>query len=155
MQHAGDAVTFVVVLCLPVAVWLISRPWAWERIRPYARRFGLRIWGQLVVDEEPDPATLQRWAVERLGRLRTDLERVRRLLLDDEWMSATRQVGNRLAYERLVVDVRRAEAQVPAALVPDVAAAPTPVAAPRFAFVAPSGQPSVEVIEFGPAGRWL
>ena len=152
MQNTADAITFVVVLCLPVVAWVLSRPWVWKRIRPYARRLGLRVWRQVVAEDEPDPALLQRWAEERLARLRTDLERVRRLLLDDEWMSATRQVGNRLAYERLVVDVRAAGRAVPAALVDIV---PAPVIAPRFTFAAPSTQPAVEVIEFGPSGRWL
>ena len=152
MQNTADAITFVVVLCLPVVAYVVSRPWVWKRIRPYARRLGLRFWRQVVAEDEPDPALLQRWAEERLARLRTDLERVRRLLLDDEWMSATRQVGNRLAYERLVVDVRAAGRAVPAALVDLV---PAPVIAPRFTFAAPSTQPAVEVIEFGPSGRWL
>lgn len=151
MRSSADAVTFVVVLCLPVVAWVISRPWVWRWIDPYVRRLGLLVWRQVVTQDEPDPATLQRWAEERLERLRSDLERVRRLVQDDDWMSATRQVGNRLAYERLVVDVRAAEREVPALV--DVV--PTPVGAPRFAFAAPSTQPAVEVIEFGPSGRWL
>lgn len=156
MQHdTSDTVAFVLVLCVPVAVWLASRPWAWPRIVAVLRPVGTRLWRQVVVEDLPDEATLQRWALERLERLRADLARVGRLLLDDDWMSATRQVGNRLAYERLVVDVHEAERRMAVLAVVETPAAPTPVAAPRFAFVAPSSQPSVEVIEFGPGGRWV
>ena len=102
MQQTGDTVAFALVLCLPVAVWVVSRPWVWSRITARLTPVGTRLWRQVVVDDEPDEATLQRWALERLERLRADLARVRRILLDDAWMSATRQVGNRLAYERLV-----------------------------------------------------
>jgi len=154
MDHALDAICFAVVMVVPVLVWIVSRPWVWKHLAAILRPLGVRVWRQVVVDDSPDPATLLRWAQQRLARLRADLERVRRLLLDDEWMSGTRQVGNRLAYERLVVDVREAERQVPAAAL-EVPAAPSPVSAPRFTFAAPSTQPAVEMIEFGPSGRWL
>jgi hypothetical protein len=156
MQSTADTMTFVLVLCLPVVVWVLSRGPVWSRVWPLLRPLGARLWRQVVVDEAPDPADLQRWAVERLQRLRADLERVRLLLLDDEWMSGTRQVGNRLAYERLVLDVRRAESEVAGfAVTFEERAAPTPLAAPRYTFVAPSSQPAVEMIEFGPSGRWF
>lgn len=152
MQHTVDAIAFVVVMVLPVVVWVVSRPLVWCHVRARLEPLGARLWSQVVVEDTPDPATLQRWALERLVRLRADLERVRRLLLDDAWMSATRQVGNRLAYERLVVDVRTAERQVPASALE----VPVPsFAAPRFTFAAPSTQPAVEMIEFGPSGRWV
>lgn len=154
MQSTADAITFLVVLCLPVVAWVVSRRMVWSRVSRWLRPLGVRLWRQVVVDDTPDPATLQRWAVERLGRLRADLERVRVLLLDDEWMSATRQVGNRLAYERLVVDVRRTQAEV-AGLELEAPAAPIPFATPRYTFVAPSNEPAVEMIEFGPSGRWF
>jgi len=154
MDHALDAICFAVVMVVPLLVWVVSRRPVWVRIEGLLRPLGARVWQQLVVDDTPDPAALLRWAQQRLARLRADLERVRRLLLDDEWMSGTRQVGNRLAYERLVVDVREAERQVPAAAL-EVPAAPSPVSAPRFAFVAPNTKPAVEMIEFGPSGRWL
>jgi hypothetical protein len=155
MQSTADAMTFVLVLCLPVVVWVLSRGPVWSRLWPLLRPLGVRLWRQVVVDDTPDPATLQRWAVERLQRLRADLERVRMLLLDDDWMSATRQSGNRMAYDRLVVDVRRAEADVAGFAEVELPAAPTPYAVPRFTFAPPSNQPAVEMIEFGPSGRWL
>ena len=73
-------------------------------------------------------------------------------------MTATRQVGNRMAHERLVRDVREA-AEVLAALGgvdPVLApAAPTSMSTSRFAFSAPVNRSVTEVIEFGPTGRWL
>lgn len=155
MQSTADAMTFLLVLCLPVVAWVLSRQPVWSRLWPLLRPLGVRLWRQVVVDEAPDPALLQRWAVERLQRLRADLERVRALVLDDEWMSATRQTGNRMARDRLVVDVRRAEADVAGFASVEVPASPTPFAAPRFTFAAPSTKPAVEMIEFGPSGRWL
>ena len=38
----------------------------------------------------------------RQERLQADVRRLQRLMATDEWMSATRQIGNRLAYEWLV-----------------------------------------------------
>ncbi len=154
MEHTSDALAFAVVMVLPPVAWVLSRPPIWTRVRARLRPLGVRLWRQVVVEDVPDPEALQRWAQQRLARLRTDLERVRRLLLDDEWMTGTRQVGNRIAYERLVVDVREAERQVPTTVL-EALATPTPIGAPRFTFVAPSTEPATEMIEFGPSGRWF
>ncbi len=156
MQSPGDAVAFTVMMVLPIVAWIISRPYVWSRVCTHLEPVAVRVWHQLVVVEEPDEATLRRWAVLRLERLQRDLERVRRLVADDSWMSATRQVGNRLAHEQLLVDVREVEAEVatyaPLEVLPAV---PAPLSAPRFAFSAPASEPAVEVMEFGPSGRWL
>ena len=157
-EHATDAYAFLAVMFLPVVAWIISRPWVWSRIRPRLEPVAVRLWQQLVLPEQPDPEVLRRWAVVRLEQLQGHLERVRRLVLDDEHMTATRQVGNRMAHERLVRDVREAAVALEAfgPLEPAAAtAAPTALAASRFAFSAPAARPVVEVIEFGPGGRWL
>ncbi len=154
MQNPGDVVAFTVMMILPVVGWVVSRPYVWARICTRLQPLVVRLWRQLVVVEEPDEATLRQWALLRLERLQRDLERVRRLVADDSWMSATRQVGNRLAHEQLLVDVGKAEAEVATFGPVEVPAAPSPVAAPRFAFTTAS-QPAVEVIEFGPSGRWF
>lgn len=158
-QHASDAYAFLAVVCLPLLVWLVTRPPVWSRIRAHLEPVAARLWQQLVVPEPPDAAVLQRWAAVRLEELRAHLERVRRLILDDEHMTATRQVGNRMAHERLVQDVREAEEALSAFgpvepwLVP-AAATPTPTQPARSAYRAPSSS-VVEVIEFGPRGRWI
>jgi hypothetical protein len=157
-EHVGDVVAFFVMLCLPLIVWVVSRPPVWRRLRPRLERVAIALWRQLVQPDEPDQEALRRWAVLRLEQLRHHLERVRRLIVDDEWMTATRQTANRMAYEHLVRDVREAETTASAfgPVEPWLApAAPSPLATSRFSFTAPAQRPAVEIIEFGPRGRWI
>jgi hypothetical protein len=157
-EHVSDAYAFLAVMCLPVVGWIISRPPIWRRIQPRLEPVAVRLWQKIIEPEQPDPEILRRWAAMRFEQLLGHLERVKRLILDDEWMTATRQVANRMAHERLVRDVREAEAALLAfgPVEPTApAAAPTPRAVPRLAFSAPASRPVVEVIEFGPSGRWI
>jgi len=157
-EHASDAYAFLAVMCLPVVVWIVSRPPLWKRLRPRLEPAAARLWQQIVEPQPPDPEVLRSWAAVRLEQLRGHLERVRRLILDDEWMTATRQVANRMAHEHLVRDVREAEVALEAfgPLEPVWAvAAQTSPAASRFAYSAPAARSVVEVIEFGPGGRWV
>ncbi len=156
-EHASDAYAFLAVMFLPVMVWVLSRPPVWRRLRPRLEPVAVRLWQQLVQPEQPDLEVLRAWATLRLEQLQRHLERVRMLILDDEHMTATRQVGNRMAHERLVCDVREAELALEefGPLEPAAAfAMPPMVAAPRMAFSAPASRPVVEMIEFGPGGRW-
>src|SRR5215213_2525241 len=57
--------------------------------------------------EERDPDEIELWLVEKRRKLCADLRRVEHLLASDAWMSATRQLGNRLAYDQLVDELRR------------------------------------------------
>ena len=157
-EQVSDAVAFLVVLFLPLVAWVVSRPPIWLRIRTQLEPVAVRLWQQVIQPDEPDEAALHRWALVRLEQLRGHLERVRRLILDDDWMTATRQTANRMAYEHLVRDVREAETTVSAygPVEPWLApAAPTPLATARFSFSAPAPRSAVEVIEFGPRGRWI
>jgi len=157
-EHVSDAYAFLAVMCLPVLVWVISRPPLWSRLRPRLEPMLARLWEQIIEPQPPDPEILRSWAAVRLEQLKGHLERVRRLILDDEWMTATRQVANRMAHEHLVRDVREAEMALAAfgPLEPAVAvAAQTSLAASRFAYNAPAARPVVEVIEFGPGGHWV
>ena len=152
-----DAYAFLAVMCLPLVVWVISRPLLWSRIRPRLEPAAVHLWQQLVQPEQPDREILRRWAALRLEQLQGHLERVRRLILDDEWMTATRQVANRMAHEHLVRDVREAEVDLEKFGPSEPAAAvgmSTPLASQRLAFSAPAARPVVEMIEFGPTGRW-
>jgi hypothetical protein len=56
--------------------------------------------------EESDYEENELWLMERRRRLCADLRRVEHLLATDAWMSATRQRANRIAYYRLVDDLR-------------------------------------------------
>ena len=158
MEQPNDTVAYIAVLCLPFVAWLVSRPPVWSRLRPRLEPGLVRLRQQLTETEEPDEGVLRSWAVKRLEQLVGDLERVRRLLSDDAWMTATRQVGNRLAYERLTRDVREAEVAAAAfgpVNLPVQQAAPTPVGVPRPVSYAPAPASVVEIIEFGPTGRWV
>ena len=159
MQHdSSNVAMYAVVLCLPLLVWVVSRPVVWQRVRPRLAPYAKRVWAALLEREGPDDLVLQRWALIRLDQLRHDLERVRRLLADDAWMTATRQTGNRLAYEHLLHDVREAEATAAAyGPVEDSAAvaAPTPRPLPRLTFAPVETRTNVEVLELGPTGRWF
>jgi hypothetical protein len=64
--------------------------------------------------EERDPDEIELWLAEKRRRLCSDLRRVERLLASDAWMSATRQLGNRLAYRQLVDDLRHTPEVFPA-----------------------------------------
>ena len=62
------------------------------------------------VDQEAD----ELWRTARRQQLCADLRRVKHLIATDTWMSATRQLGNRLAYEQLLDDLK----QTPDVLLP-------------------------------------
>ena len=105
-------------------------------------------------EEWDDPEEQQLWLIERRRKLYADLRRIEHLLATDEWMSATRQRGNRMAYNRLVDDLRR---------IPDVF--PTifqtqtfdpwsePITDPRFTGLVTNGSTTpgrtVEILEIG------
>lgn len=84
-------------------------------------------------DDQPDefgqfPSTWH--ALTRRERLLADLERVRRLLATDTGMSAVRQLGNRLAHDQLLRELRETP-EPPWALLAgrtSASAAPTPAA---------------------------
>ena len=75
--------------------------------------------GGALVDRLSRPGDLDREAVElsqvlRRQRLCADLRRVEHLIATDTWMSATRQLGNRLAYEQLIDDLKHTPDVLPA-----------------------------------------
>jgi hypothetical protein len=104
--------------------------------------------------EEPDPDETELWLAEKRRRLCSDLRRVEHLLATDTWMSATRQLGNRLAYRQLVEDLRHtpevfpAPAPFPSFDSPDVYAEPLGSAGYISAGFA-ARSPQVEVLEIG------
>lgn len=108
---------------------------------------------QLAPDPDDDPIGRELRLVLRRERLRADVSRVQHLLLVDEHMSGTRQIGNRLAYEGLVVELARVTREV-ADLVPtDVLDTWSPTlsaATPsRAAASAAPYAPRVEILDVG------
>ena len=96
----------LVVLVLFVALVLITRPVGRRALGRLGR--GVRGWATSHFEraEERDSDEDQLWLMERRRKLCADLQRVEHLLATDAWMSATRQRGNRIAYLRLVDDLR-------------------------------------------------
>ena len=96
----------VFVGLIVVARLLVSKP-AVRVLGPRLRRLGEWATDRMNRPEDVDPEAEEMALYLRRQRLVAQLDRVRRLLPVDEHMSATRQLGNRLAYESLLADVAR------------------------------------------------
>lgn len=105
---------------LIVVVRLLVSRLALRVLAPRLRRLGEWAVDRMNRPEEIDPEAEEMALFLRRQRLLAQLDRVRRLLPVDEHMSATRQIGNRLAYNSLVADLARLPEVYPMA-----AAAPT------------------------------
>ena len=151
MSDLSNGHAWVIVLSLPVVVWLFNQSWVRRPLWTAAAPMITRLAARLTQVEEPAPEVLELWNVVRRQRLEGDLDRISRLVATDTWMSATRQLGNRLAYAQLVDEL----AQIP---VSDVGLTPwaTPARVPMPLFVDdaafPSGS-SVEIMEIGRSPR--
>ena len=133
------------------------------RIPPIQRASARRLrqlgeWTASRVEQVPetDPEASEVFLAFRRERLRADLARLQRLLVTDTAMSATRQLGNRLAYEWVKRDLQALPGPTlpgPTSLVID--SAPDPwVSTTVGAAESRSGQdwrraPTVEVLEIG------
>ena len=71
----------------------------WEHLRRWMLAHGER-----ELDDDEEFARRELREVLREERLLANLERVRHLVATDTYMSATRQIGNRIAYEQLLVE---------------------------------------------------
>lgn len=96
----------VFVGLIVVARLLVSRL-ALRVLAPRLRRLGEWAVDRMERPEEVDPEAEEMALFLRRQRLAAHLDRVRRLLPVDEHMSATRQLGNRMAYDSLVADLAR------------------------------------------------
>ena len=96
----------VFVGLIVLARLLVSRL-ALRVLAPRLRRLGDWAVDRMNRPEELDPEAEEMALYLRRQRLAAQLDRVRRLLPVDEHMSATRQIGNRLAYDSLVADLAR------------------------------------------------
>jgi hypothetical protein len=100
----------IVLIALMLASPLLARPF----IRKHISRLG-----SVILENLSRPADVDRDAEElsrviRRERLCADLRRVEHLITTDSWMSATRQLGNRLAYQQLLDDLRHTPDVLPA-----------------------------------------
>jgi hypothetical protein len=115
--------------------------------------------GGVILDRLSRPSDVDREAEElsrvlRRQRLCADLRRVEHLIATDTWMSATRQLGNRLAYEQLLDDLRHTPDVLPA--IPGIneinnwtASASTIEPAIPMTGYGPRNAPTIEILEIG------
>lgn len=87
---------------------LLRIPAVQRRLIDRARRAGHWLVEQLKQTETVDPAVEELRRVIRNEWLRAQRARLQRLLVDDAWMSATRQFGNRLAYAWVLDELEQA-----------------------------------------------
>ena len=138
-----------------VLLLLLSRPLPQRLLLRLARRSHDWATARYERSDERDPDETELWLAEKRRRLCADLRRVEHLLATDTWMSATRQLGNRLAYRQLVDDLRHTPEVFPAAPDPlpsfgsrDISTEPLGSAGYMSAGFAPRS-PQVEVLEIG------
>ena len=145
-EQAAYAVV-ALVLVVPVLVRVPAvRAWVVRLVSSAAAR--------LTPEPEVDQDVLDLYEALRREQLLRDVARLHRVIATDEHMSAVRQIGNRMAYHRLLLDVGELRDVAPPTLVPAWAATwtrhePAPsLAAPR---TAPDLQyrPKVETLELG------
>jgi hypothetical protein len=83
-------------------------------LRKQMSRLGGVLVDRLSRPGDPDREAEELSQVLRRQRLCADLRRVEHLIATDTWMSATRQLGNRLAYEQLLDDLKHTPDVLPA-----------------------------------------
>jgi hypothetical protein len=115
--------------------------------------------GGVILDRLSRPSDMDREAEElsrvlRRQQLCADLRRVEHLIATDTWMSATRQLGNRLAYEQLLDDLKHTPDVLPA--IPGIseinnwtASASTVQPAIPVTSYGPRNAPNIEILEIG------
>lgn len=106
----------VIVFAVFIAAPLLSRPSIRRLLGPPVRRAGAWTWARLNPEPEWDQDAHDLWMAWRRQQLCADVERLRRIVATDMAMSATRQIGNRLAYQQLLDDLEHTPDVYPAAL---------------------------------------
>ena len=147
MSELSNGQSWVILLCLPAVVWLFNQTWVRRPLRTATRPLLDRLSARLSSVTEPDPETVELWTCVRRQRLEADLARIHRLIADDAGMSATRQLGNRLAYAQLVDELARTPVSE-VVLNPWTTPAGTPPT-PGFDDAPSSPASNVEVLELG------
>lgn len=140
MTGSGHLIAASLFLGLVVTARLLTTRPAVRVLGPRVRRLGRWAWDRLNPEEEVDPDVAELRLIQRRQQLDVHLARVRRLVATDEAMSATRQIGNRLAYAGLLREIAR---------LPDPDPAPAPAPAPSSVRYDHRRRSNVEVLEIG------
>ncbi|GAA1427217.1 hypothetical protein GCM10009616_03730 [Microlunatus lacustris] len=95
----------VVVALVALPLLSVAAEAARRRLGPPVLRLGERVAAALEPEDELDPFLEAVRAQARQQKLVADVQRLRRLVATDMAMSATRQLGNRIAYASLVAEL--------------------------------------------------
>jgi hypothetical protein len=141
------------VVGLFLALLLLSKPRVWRvvvRLAGVVAEWATTHWKRA---DEADREEEELWQMERRRRLYDDLRRVEHLVATDSYMSATRQRANRIAYNRLVYDLRHTPDVFPTAQPQTFGTWYESDIDPRSTTLINKGyskqQPTVEVLEIG------
>jgi hypothetical protein len=104
MLHLDE---YLIAFALFVVLPLLTRPGSWRVLGRLATRVDDWAIARGKRTDDPDRDDEDLWLMYKRDKLSADLRRVERLLATDTWMSATRQLGNRLAYDQLIDELRR------------------------------------------------
>ena len=104
---------FAALLLIRIPVTRRVLVWLGRQVGDWAMTYAKRT-------DEWDQDQHDLWLMERRRKLCADLRRVEHLLATDTWMSATRQRGNRIAYNRLVDDLRHTPDVFPTIFQPQI-----------------------------------
>jgi hypothetical protein len=118
-----DTVSWTIVALAFVALPIFAVPAVSRAIREQAERASEWVSAREARKSALDPEQEKLWQWTKRRRLCAALDRIERLMATDSWMSATRQLGNRLAYQQLLTELRRTPDVFPAGL--DLTAGPT------------------------------
>ena len=146
--------TWFLVIGLYVVLPLLTWPASQRVLMRLAGRLNGWSTARLVPTEQYDPEQSDLWLWEKRNRLCADLRRIEDLLATDTWMSATRQLANRLAYDQLVADLRDTPEVFPAlGTIPSAAARDESAgrlgSAGYIGAAYPAQKPDVEILEIG------
>jgi hypothetical protein len=149
-------VYWLVIAGVLVALPMLANRWPVAELRsaPVLNRLGVWASDQSTPTAEFDQLAEDLSRVLRRERLRADIQRLQHILATDMWMSATRQLGNRLAYQWLVRELERTREPTPAvaALVgADAWSSAATLQQPSSWVCSPDyqGSPTVEVLDIG------
>ncbi len=105
MPDLQDLRDLLVICVVFVGVVLISSSRVRAHLGPHLARAGLRALIRLELVRDPDLAPDPLWFARRRRQLCADVARLERLVTTDTWMSATRQLGNRIALRQLLLEL--------------------------------------------------
>jgi hypothetical protein len=101
LYQLGDWL-IAIALLVAIPVFLVRRSFSDHDDDDWLSRLGAWVLARVRQAPEPDDSAGDMYHALRREKLRYDIQRLRRILAMDVCMSATRQLGNRLAYDWLM-----------------------------------------------------